>query len=115
MLITKEELARFSGSHKDSDATTIALVEIYIGSAQEIITNYLGYDPETAEPGKLTDNAMKLIKKICLEIATLIQMEEKNNIGINSKSFGESGSRSFLNIVDYSRYLNQLNAYRIVK
>lgn len=113
MLITPAELAKFSGSHKDNDATTASLIEIYIGASQEIITNYLGFDPETET--SLSENAMKLIKKVCLEIATLIQMEEKNNIGINSKSFGESGSRSFLNIVDYSKYLIQLNAYKKVK
>ena len=33
-------------------------------------------------------------------------------IGINSKSFGESGSRTFLNVVDYSKYLHRLDQYR---
>jgi hypothetical protein len=47
-----------------------------------------------------------------MEIATLMQQEEGQNIGINSKSFGESGSRTFLNVVDYTKYLHRLDAYR---
>lgn len=116
MLITVEELAKFSGVHKNDDPVSVSLLEIYIGSATSMIKSYLGYSPEDTEniPESVDDNARKMFKFVCLEIASLMQMEEKNNIGVNSKSFGESGTRSFLNVVDYDKYLRRLNAYRIV-
>lgn len=49
---------------------------------------------------------------VCLEIATLLQQEEDSNLGVNSKSFGDSGTRTFVNVVDYSKYLKRLDKYR---
>lgn len=106
-LVTVEQLAKFSGKYADDDVTTQSLQEIYIGSAQEIIINYLGYNPLTD-----IEQIPAIMRLVCLEIATLIQQEEGENIGINSKSFAETGTRTFLNIVDYSKYLQRLSAYR---
>ena len=106
-LVTVEQLAKFSGKYADDDVTTQSLQEIYIGSAQEIIINYLGYNPLTD-----IETIPAIMRLVCLEIATLIQQEEGENIGINSKSFGETCTRTFLNIVDYSKYLQRLSAYR---
>lgn len=106
-LVTVEQLAKFSGKYADDDVTTQSLQEIYIGSAQEIIINYLGYNPLTD-----IETIPAIMRLVCLEIATLIQQEEGENIGINSKSFAETGTRTFLNIVDYSKYLQRLSAYR---
>ena len=106
-LVTVEQLAKFSGKYADNDVTTQSLLEIYIGSAQEIIINYLGYNPLTD-----IETIPAIMRLVCLEIATLIQQEEGENIGINSKSFAETGTRTFLNIVDYSKYLQRLSAYR---
>lgn len=118
MLISAELLAKYTKTHKETDLITTELITIYIGAAQEIISNYLGYDPEVRYSSEkkepLTENSMYLIKKVCLEIATLIQLEENNNIGVNTKTFGDSGSRTYLNTVDYSKYLVQLSAYREV-
>lgn len=111
MIITTDELATYSGV-KRTDTT---LQEVYIESAGEIIDNYLGYDVETAERFTDDDGVVTLpgiVKLTALRIATLIQMEENNNLGVNSKSFGDSGTRTFLNVVDYSKYLAVLSPYR---
>lgn len=52
------------------------------------------------------------VKLVCKEISTLMQEEENQNIGINSKSFGESGTRSFLNVVSYDKYLARISRFR---
>lgn len=56
-----------------------------------------------------------LIRLTCLRIASLLQQEEEGNIGINNKSYGESGSRSFLNVVNYDKYLAQIARYRHIE
>lgn len=44
MIVTVEELNHYSGNHDDSTEAT-NLKEIYLGSAEELVTNYLGYNP----------------------------------------------------------------------
>lgn len=53
----------------------------------------------------------KVFAHVCLEIATLMQAEEGTNIGVNTS--GEAGvNRTYLNIVDYSKYLVKLTSFR---
>lgn len=111
---------------------------------QEVQTEHIVYsengenfflDPEFTEPADIPEGAdvtqvldtkyhyfttsVKVVppdvfKLVCLEIATLIQNEEKSNIGVNTQN--ELGvNRTFLNVVDYTKYLEKLNAYRITK
>lgn len=54
----------------------------------------------------------ELIKIVCKEIATLLQLEENQNIGVNNKSFGESGTRTFLNVTNFDPYLKKLSRYK---
>jgi hypothetical protein len=56
----------------------------------------------------------KIIKLTVLRIASLLQMESDSNIGITSKSFADSGTRTFLNTTDYYRYLIPISIYRIL-
>lgn len=157
MYVTKDELAKYSGVTRDEGDT---LGETFIGSSEEIVEHYLGYDPETSEDfdkektvivyssdgehfyedaaltkaatipegitpeAKGTENQYSytiivheipyLIRLTVLRIASLLQLEENNNIGVNSKSFGESGSRTFLNVVDYEKYLQKISFYKKV-
>lgn len=104
MLITKEQLAKFSGKYTDDD--DIDLSEIYIGSAQQIINQYVGYDIEQEK------TIPEIFRLVCLEIASLIQLEENSNLGVNSSSDVGGIGRSFLNIVDYTKYLQRLSSYR---
>lgn len=56
-----------------------------------------------------------LIIQTILRIASLLQTEANGNIGLTSKSFGNDGSRSFLNYTSYSKYLEPLYPFRIVR
>lgn len=106
-MITVEQLKKFSGVFADDDATASGLMSIYIGSATDIIASYVGFDPEEE-----FETIPDIFKLVCLEISTLILQEEGSNIGVNSKSFAEGGSRSFLNVVNYEKYLARLSKYR---
>lgn len=119
MLITTEQLSRFSGVYPEDDD----LQTIYINSAMQKISDYVGYNPEECEDFKIeiyteegTTTEIKvpdIFKLVCLEIATLIQAEEGSNIGVNTQS--EVGvNRTFLNVVDYSKYLDRLSSFRKV-
>jgi hypothetical protein len=55
-----------------------------------------------------------IIKMTVLRIAALLQTESDSNIGVTSKSFADSGTRTFINTVDYSRYLIQLSNYKLI-
>ena len=111
MLISVDLLNKYTGSYNDDDDLQTELNEMYIGSAQAEIVDYLGYNPEETE--ELSDFALLKIKNVCLEIAALIAMEAGNNLGINTSSGADGiASRTFLNVVDYSKYLSKLSAYR---
>jgi hypothetical protein len=53
-----------------------------------------------------------VMKMTALRIAGVLAAEGDGNIGITSKSFGETGSRVFLNS-KFDRYLEALEEYRI--
>ena len=149
MLVTTEQLQKFSGVYPENDSLT----EIYINSAHDMIESYIGEDPEDdprwpehlaiVEVGSLVEDGEPSagdtesgsesaneesteplpnpefnsrfkgsIQMVCLEIASLLQQEESGNIGINGKSFGDSGSRTFLNITNFLPYLKKLDKYR---
>lgn len=55
-----------------------------------------------------------LIKLSALRIAGILQTEQSGNIGITSKSFQESGNRTFVNTVNFSKYLLPLSKYKLL-
>jgi len=57
----------------------------------------------------------EVIKLTCLRIAALMSTEAEGNIGITSKSFGDSGTRTFIQTTKYDRYLAVLNDFRITR
>ena len=48
-----------------------------------------------------------------LRIAALLESEANQNIGITSKSFSESGTRTFHNFTNFSKYLFPISRYRL--
>jgi hypothetical protein len=56
----------------------------------------------------------KIIKMTVLRIASLLQSESDGNIGVTSKSFGDSGNRSFVNTVNFDKYLIQVSTFKIL-
>jgi hypothetical protein len=56
----------------------------------------------------------KIIKMTVLRIASILQSESNQNIGVSSKSFGDSGTRTFINYTDYSKYLLPISIFKIL-
>ena len=54
-----------------------------------------------------------IMKMTVLRIATLLQLESDSNIGVNSRSFGDS-TRTFLNTTNYDKYLIQCSRYKLL-
>jgi hypothetical protein len=55
-----------------------------------------------------------IIRLTVLRIAALLQTESDNNIGVTSKSFAESGTRTFVNTVNFDKYLVQISSYKLL-
>jgi hypothetical protein len=56
----------------------------------------------------------EIIKMTVLRIATLLQSESDGNIGVTSKSFADSGTRTFINTVNFDKYLIQISNFKIL-
>jgi hypothetical protein len=72
-----------------------------------------GYEPDYDDLTKGTYLPM-IIKMTVLRIASILQSESNQNIGVSSKSFGDSGTRTFINYTDYSKYLLPISIYKIL-
>lgn len=55
-----------------------------------------------------------LIKLTCLRIAAILATEADNNIAITSKSFGDSGSRTFYNFTNFNKYLLPISKWKLI-
>jgi hypothetical protein len=55
-----------------------------------------------------------IFKQTALRIAALLATEANDNIGITSKQFGDSGSRTFINYTNFDKYLSPLSKYRLI-
>lgn len=119
LLINPDELSEYCKRYPDPDSTE-DLRPDYIGMAQEIIENYLGYKLEDrfsaldVSTGETVLSAPRTFRVVCMQIATLIYMTENSNIGYASSSSEGGTGRVFLNVTDYSRYLAHLSAWREV-
>lgn len=119
LLINPDELSEYCKRYPDTDSTE-DLRPDYIGMAQEIIENYLGYKLEDrfsaldVSTGETVLSAPRTFRVVCMQIATLIYMTENSNIGYASSSSEGGTGRVFLNVTDYSRYLAHLSAWREV-
>lgn len=91
MLVTIAQFDNYTGNFEDS-TETVALKTTFLSSAQELVTEYLRFNPET----KWTAVTMPSIVKVTvLRIATLMLMEGGENIGVTGKSFSDN-SRTFI-------------------
>jgi hypothetical protein len=64
--------------------------------------------------GVIENNIPVLFKQTALRIAALLLTEADNNIGITSKSFGDSGSRTFVSYTNFDKYLFPLSRYKLI-
>jgi hypothetical protein len=56
----------------------------------------------------------RIITITALRIASILLSESDSNIGVTSKSFGDSGGRTFINYTNFDKYLSPLSAYRLL-
>jgi hypothetical protein len=56
----------------------------------------------------------QIIKITVLRIASLLQTESDGNLGVTSKSFADSGTRTFVNTVNFDKYLLPISIFKIL-
>ena len=109
MIVTLEQFDEYTGNY-ETDQRVQSLKTTLLESAQELVSEYLRFDPEVKwEPEAIPS----LVKTTILRIATLMLMEAGENIGISGKSFADN-SRSFISYTNYAKYLNPLQSFREV-
>lgn len=115
MLVTVETFNAYSGNYEDK-ASAVAMKELFLSSAEEIVGGYLGYDPETSPQPDLwgSSNIPATISLSILRIATLMLSETGGNIGLTGKAFGDN-SRTFINYSNYRKYLQPLDPIRLAR
>jgi len=93
----------------------------FIQSAQNIVSDYLGYSPEEKLlnyiTGELEDvtQVPEMIKLTIMRIASLLQSEGDGNIGVNSKSFGDGGTRVFINYTNFDKFLIPISNWKVIR
>jgi hypothetical protein len=55
-----------------------------------------------------------IFKQTTLRIAALLLTEANDNIGVTSKQFGDSGSRTFISYTNFDKYLSPLSRYKLI-
>lgn len=115
MLITVEQFNAYTGN-MEADEASVAQKQEYIKSAQNIVADFLRYDPEAkiwTDGGQPGQNCPALILLTIKRIATLLLMEAGENIGITGKSMPDN-SRTFINYTSYMKYLRPIQNWREV-
>jgi hypothetical protein len=120
---TKLEINYFSGygyidprvdviGRGDSTTTSWTSV-IKCGDYDDII--FGGYsDTFTNDFSIINIGLPTIFTQTILRIAALLQTESGGDIGVTSKSFGDSGTRSFINFTNFSKYLEPVSKYRLI-
>ena len=115
MLISPELLCAYNHIHVDmEDSAQAALLRVHIGTACQIINDYVGFDTdEVVRPhSRYTAAERALFQNTALRIATLLQLECGGNIGVNTAASDMSVQRTWLNVTDYTQYLKPLSPFR---
>jgi hypothetical protein len=56
----------------------------------------------------------QIIKMTVLRIASILQTESSGNVGVTSKSFADSGTRTFTNYTNFDKFLLPLSSYKLL-
>ena len=108
MIVTVSQFNEYTGNFEDSESM-MDLKSTILSASQELVTEYLRFDPEQRWGESVPD----LVRLTVMRIATLMLMETGENIGVTGKSFADN-SRSFISYTNYSKYLNPLQTFREV-
>ena len=114
MLVSVADFNSYTGN-MEADTDIVALKTQILMSSQNIVADFLRFDPETHtwndEPS--LNICPDIIKLTIKRIATLLLMEAGENIGVTSKSMPDA-SRTFINYTSYMKYLRPIQNYREV-
>jgi len=120
MIVSIKEFQNYTNVITENESLFLS----FIFSAQNIISDYLGYNPEKQllnpqtgilENVNIETEIPEIIKLTIMRIGALLLSESDSNIGVTSKSFSDSGTRTFINTVNYDKYLIQISQYRIIR
>jgi hypothetical protein len=64
--------------------------------------------------GYLDADLPQIIKMTVLRIASILQAESDGNVGVQSKSFADSGTRTFTNYTNFDKFLLPLSSYKLI-
>jgi hypothetical protein len=64
--------------------------------------------------GYLDADLPQIIKMTVLRIASILQAESDGNVAITSKSFADSGTRTFTNYTNFDKYLLPISSYKLI-
>ncbi len=109
MLVTVETFNNYSGNYEESEQI-VGLKTQILEAAQEVVTEYLRFDPEEQWE---EEQVPSIVRLSILRISTLMLMEAGENIGVSGKSFADN-SRTFISYTNYLKYLSPLQTYRKV-
>ena len=109
MIVSLAEFNNYSGNFEDDEQTT-ALKTNILKATQELVGEYLRFNPEEKWESQSIPSIVKLT---ILRISTLMLMEAGENIGVSGKSFADN-SRTFISYTNYSKYLSPLQTFREV-
>lgn len=109
MLVTIDKFNEYTGNFEDSNEA-VDLKTTFLKSAQELVGEYLRYDPEEKWEGH---EVPEIVRLTVMRIATLMLMEGGENIGVSSKSFSDN-TRTFISYTNYAKYLSPIQTYREV-
>lgn len=111
MLVSVADFNSYTGNMQ-ADADVVALKTQILMSAQNIVADFLRYDPESYDwTAEGLTSCPDIIKLTIKRIATLLLMEAGENIGVTSKSMPDN-SRTFINYTNYFKYLRPIQNYR---
>jgi hypothetical protein len=90
-------------------------VTAFCGNAPDFTIFEIAYGGGCNNIGVIETNAIPAVfKQTILRIAALLLAESDNNIGISSKTFGDSGTRTFINYTNFDKYLSVLSRYKLI-
>lgn len=115
MIVSVEQFNAYSGNYENKEAV-VRMKEMFLESAQGIVSGYLGYDPETEPQSDIwgSDSIPAVVVLSVMRIATLMLSETNGNIGLTGRSFADN-SRTFINYSNYRKYLQPLDPIRKVR
>jgi hypothetical protein len=95
-------------------STTDFPITAFGGTAEDFTIFFTIHGGGANNIGVIETEIPSIFKQTQLRIASLLYTEADSNIGITSKNFADSGTRTFINYTNFDKYLSPLSKYRLV-